>query len=158
MYFKYDNGSYVQDPEGALVGAAAIDPNGNNFQVVIFMLNFTSLQYGQSIEYIYQVDLQAVGLELFHAIRNQTMLISNSNYVDLATGLDAPAEDATTTDEETGAITINDGYSGEFDYFVNCYFKGTLVPFKPMYEFMLDRAIVMETRNNPDIPVDRYQV
>jgi len=157
MYFKYENGTYVQDPEGVLVGAAAIDPNGNNFQVVVFMLNFTSLQFGSYIEYIYQVDLQAVGLEQFHAIRNQTMAISNGHYVDLATGLEAPAEIATTTDEE-GVVTINAGYMGEFDYFVSCYFKGTIVPFKSMYEFMLDRAIVLETKNNPDIPVDRYQV
>ncbi len=136
MYFKYDGGQYIPDPDGVLVGVEGTDENGNNFYGIAFMLNFSSLQYGQSIEWIYQVLVKPEGLPDYIFMRNETMPISNSNYVNKSTGDIVPPEEATTEGED-GAIIINDGYDRQLDFFVDTYFKG-LYTTEAMYTYFVD--------------------
>jgi hypothetical protein len=155
MYFSYVNGGYQEDPNGILVGLTGDDDSGNKYKAIVFMLNFTSLQYAQSIDWIYQVEMQALGRTDWLFVKNVTMTISNSNYVNTETGAIVPASEATTTDEN-GVVTINDGYARQLDFFVEVYLKTEDRHMAlPMYDYFMSQIEAHEGIHDPLVTYKR---
>jgi hypothetical protein len=153
MYYNYVNGVYVEDPNGILPGVEGTDVNGNRYKAIAFMLNFTSLQYGQSIEWIYRLEIQAVGRTDWQFMRNESMQVSNGVYVNISTGQVVPPEEAL-EDDGSGNMVIKAGYMTQLHFFVDTYFKDMYTA-ASMYQYFIDEIIRKEGITEGDIKFNK---
>jgi len=130
MYYTSENGYFIEKENGIIPGCEWSDNYGNEFRAIVFMFNFNSLQYGQSIEYIYCVESRGVGRSTWINERNVSVEISNSMYLNTITGGLYTYEEAS----EDGIL--KQGYIGQLDYFINAIGKGIPEPVA-IYDLMI---------------------
>jgi hypothetical protein len=152
MYFKYDNGKYIEDENGILCGIKGADSNGNNFIAVFFMPQFTSLQMGQEVQWIYTVHVTPVGLANSTQIRNETVTVSNSTLVNRETGevVEPEPEPEPELSKEGETRKKDPSLVGQLDYYVNAVCKGIgdrVILYDDMIKVMIER----ETQNLPGV-------
>jgi len=148
MYFTLENGNFVEDENGILCGIKGLDSNGNNFFAVFFMPQFTSLQYGKEVQWIYTVHIQPEGFDITTQIRNETVVVSNDTLIDIKTGEIVPPTEPQPPSKEGEEPTPkkqDPTVVGQLDYYVGSICKGLydrVVVYEDMMEVMIQRELI----------------
>lgn len=142
-YYDYINGKYVEDMDGPLVGIEWQDANQNDVRAILFLMDFSILQYGHEIPFIYQTEVRAYGTDEWLLQTRKEFKITNDVLIvpdDHPNVLSAFRIRANDAPPEPEAV-------GQMDYFVDVYLKGGKYPpglLVPMYEWLAEIIAELE--------------
>jgi hypothetical protein len=143
-YYELQNGVYMENPEGQLVGIEWSDAGGNLIRAILFFMDFSTLVQEQEISFMYQVEVLPEGQTTWLLRDRQVFKITNSVLID-------PAELVTLTLSQIlrrrSTVVVDPAAPpptdpvGQLDYFVDIYLKGGKYPpgqLLPMYEWLAE--------------------
>jgi hypothetical protein len=156
VFFRWTPTGYVGDDDGLLVGTGWSDEFGNGFRAIVFLPDLSELKYQRSVQFFYDLEIQAEGQPAYIHSATKTLTLSNDVLVeyDPATAVlgrlfsrNAPRAEPTATDPV-----------GQLDLFIGLYWKGTIAPpaagLVPIYEWLTDLIIEAEVPTAPPLSSD----
>lgn len=134
-YYSQQGGVFTRDGEGLMVGIEWQDASLNLIRAIVFLMDFSTLQNGTDVTFLYHVEVLPVEQDKFLLKDTKTITISNNVQVDFGPGIElhrlfgrqvAPAETETPI--------------GQLDLFIGLYFTGLIVypdgPLPPIYTWL----------------------
>ncbi|PZF73904.1 hypothetical protein [Taibaiella soli] len=137
-YYNLENGAFIETANGLLPGIEWQE-GANKFRAIMTVPNFTELQHGRQITCMYSVQIQPSGLTEWIFVRNESIIITNQNFINTQTVSLVPSSEAK---DEHGSL--KPGYAGQLDFFVSMIGKGLYQPILPMYDLIIESIITQE--------------
>lgn len=143
-YYNNIDGIYTEHPDGILLGIEWLDGNANGVRAILFLLDLSTLQGGQEVTFIYQVELKPAGTEgwlirdrPFFKLRHDVMTLQVNN---LARAFH-PTQPIVEDPPPPEAVA-------QLDLFVGLYLTGKITPqgnkLPPMYNWLAEIMAELE--------------